>query len=72
MSEAWDNHPDEYAAGVADSINKVFNPVKDFHAAADVLHVDADAAWMLPIYGGRRLVAHLRSLGRMPYALRPS
>ncbi|UXY32891.1 YfbM family protein [Streptomyces sp. HUAS TT20] len=53
MSEAWDNHPDEYAAGIADSINKVWGTVNDLYAAADVLDTDADEPWTLPIYGGR-------------------
>jgi hypothetical protein len=53
MSEAWDNYPDEYAAGIADSIEKVFNSVNDLYAAADVLDADADKPWTLPIYGGR-------------------
>jgi hypothetical protein len=53
MSEAWDNHPDEYAAGIADSINKVWGTVNDLYAAADVLGTDADKSWTLPIYGGR-------------------
>ncbi|MET7518656.1 DUF1877 family protein [Streptomyces sp. NPDC005480] len=53
MSEAWDNHPDEYAAGIADSINKVWGTVNDLYAAADVLDTDADKPWTLPIYGGR-------------------
>ncbi|MFG2560177.1 DUF1877 family protein [Streptomyces sp. NPDC048496] len=57
MSEAWDNHADEYAAGIADSIEKVFNSVNDLYAAADVLDTDADKPWTLPIYGGRP-VAH--------------
>ncbi|KPI07886.1 DUF1877 family protein [Streptomyces mirabilis] len=57
MSEAWDNHPDEYAAGIADSIEKVFNSVNDLYAAADVPDADADKPWTLPIYGGRP-VAH--------------
>jgi hypothetical protein len=57
MSEAWDNHPDEYTAGIADSIEKVFNAVNDLYAAADVLDADADKPWTLPIYGGRP-VAH--------------
>lgn len=57
MSEAWDNHPDEYAAGIADSIEKVFNSVNGFYAAADVFNADVDKPWTLPIYGGRP-VAH--------------
>ncbi|WP_129307228.1 DUF1877 family protein [Streptomyces sp. L2] len=57
MSEAWDNHPDEYAAGIADSIEKVFSSVNDLYAAAEVLEADVDKPWTLPIYGGRP-VAH--------------
>lgn len=57
MSEAWDNHPDEYAAGVANSIDKVFSSVNDLYAAAGVLDADAAEPWMLPVYGGRP-VAH--------------
>ncbi|WP_406187210.1 hypothetical protein [Streptomyces sp. NBC_01006] len=57
MSEAWDNHPDEYAAGIADSIEKVFNSVNDLYPATDVLDAGADKPWTLPIYGGRP-VAH--------------
>ncbi|MFJ9682458.1 DUF1877 family protein [Streptomyces sp. NPDC101194] len=53
MSEAWDNLPDEYAAGVADSIGKVWNSVNDLCTAADVLDADANQHWTLPIYGGR-------------------
>ena len=53
MSEAWDNHPDEYAAGVACSINKLWNSVNDLYSAADVLEADTDKPWTLPIYGGR-------------------
>jgi hypothetical protein len=57
MWTAWDNHPDEYAAGIADSINKVWDDVNDLYAAADALEADADKLWTLPIYGGRP-VAH--------------
>ncbi|MFF4284220.1 DUF1877 family protein [Streptomyces sp. NPDC001633] len=44
MWKAWENHPDEYAAGIADSINKVWSSVDAFYAAAEVLEADADAA----------------------------
>ncbi|MEU9125315.1 DUF1877 family protein [Streptomyces sp. NPDC048506] len=57
MRAAWENHPDEYAAGIADSIDKVWDAVNDFYAAAAVLEADADELWTLPIYGGRP-VAH--------------
>ncbi|MEU5536937.1 DUF1877 family protein [Streptomyces sp. NPDC020362] len=57
MSAAWDNHPDEYAAGIADSIDKVWDAVNDLYAAADALEADTDKLWTLPIYGGRP-VAH--------------
>ncbi|MFR9797708.1 DUF1877 family protein [Streptomyces sp. MS06] len=53
MAEAWDNHPDEYAAGVADSIEKVFNSVHDLHAAAEALGAGVGSAWTLPVFGGR-------------------
>ncbi|MFG2874989.1 DUF1877 family protein [Streptomyces sp. NPDC048337] len=57
MWEAWENHPAEYAAGIADSIDKVWSRVNDLYAAAGVHPVDADGPWTLPIYGGRP-VAH--------------
>ncbi|AOP47134.1 DUF1877 family protein [Streptomyces lydicus] len=57
MSEAWGNHPDEYAAGIAVSIDKVWGGVNDLYAAAEVLDADAAKSWELPIYGGRP-VAH--------------
>ncbi|MCZ0987356.1 DUF1877 family protein [Streptomyces diastatochromogenes] len=57
MWEAWENHPDEYAAGIADSIDKVWHSVNDLYAAADARSVDTDKPWTLPIYGGRP-VAH--------------
>ncbi|MFF4011352.1 DUF1877 family protein [Streptomyces sp. NPDC001717] len=57
MSEAWGNHPDEYAAGIAESIDKVWDSVNGLYAAAGVLDADADDSWELPIYGGRP-VAH--------------
>ncbi|MFC9294459.1 DUF1877 family protein [Streptomyces sp. NPDC057011] len=57
MREAWENHPAEYAAGIADSIDKVWSSVDRLYAAADALAVDADKPWTLPIYGGRP-VAH--------------
>ncbi|MDV5143398.1 DUF1877 family protein [Streptomyces sp. SBC-4] len=53
MSEAWENDIDEYAAGIAHSINKGWDAVNDLYAAADALHADADRPWELPIYGGR-------------------
>ncbi|ANP52378.1 hypothetical protein J2Z21_008292 [Streptomyces griseochromogenes] len=57
MWKAWENHPDEYAAGIADSIDKVWSSVNDLYAAAEVLVAHADKPWTLPIYGGRP-VAH--------------
>lgn len=53
MSEAWDNHPDEYAAGITTSINKAYDSVNDLYAVADLLDTDAGKPWALPIYGGR-------------------
>ncbi|MEU9497962.1 DUF1877 family protein [Streptomyces sp. NPDC048196] len=67
MWKAWENHPDEYAAGIADSIDKVWSSVDALYAAGEVLAADADTdtdtdtdgdkPWTLPIYGGRP-VAH--------------
>ncbi|MEU2026706.1 DUF1877 family protein [Streptomyces sp. NPDC016469] len=53
MSEAWENDTEEYAAGIAHSINKGWDAVNDLYAAADALYADADKPWTLPIYGGR-------------------
>ncbi|MFB7611264.1 DUF1877 family protein [Streptomyces gardneri] len=53
MSDAWEDHVDEYAAGIACSINKGWDFVNDFYAAADAPDADADEPWNLPIYGGR-------------------
>ncbi|MER6922164.1 DUF1877 family protein [Streptomyces spiralis] len=57
MWEAWENHPAEYAAGIATSIDKVWDSVNDLYAVADGLDADAGRLWTLPIYGGRP-VAH--------------
>ncbi|WP_426368433.1 DUF1877 family protein [Streptomyces sp. E-08] len=53
MSEAWENHEDEYAAGIAHSIDKSWDAVNDLCAAADALSADAQDSGNLPIYGGR-------------------
>ncbi|MGW6394482.1 DUF1877 family protein [Streptomyces sp. NPDC055103] len=58
MSEAWDRHADEYAAGVTASLAKVWDSVNDLYAAADVPGADADKPWTLPIYGGRPVAHH--------------
>lgn len=57
MATAWENHPHEYAAGIAGSIDKVWSSVNELYAAAGVLEADAEEPWTLPIYGGRP-VAH--------------
>ncbi|WP_190016712.1 DUF1877 family protein [Streptomyces lucensis] len=57
MGEAWENHPAEYAAGIAVSIDRVWGAVNDLYAAADVRDADVAKPWELPIYGGRP-VAH--------------
>ncbi|MFF9850522.1 DUF1877 family protein [Streptomyces litmocidini] len=57
MAKAWDDHAVEYAAGVADSISKVWDSVNDLYTAADVAGTRAEGPWTLPIYGGRP-VAH--------------
>ncbi|WP_411110563.1 DUF1877 family protein [Streptomyces sp. c-19] len=53
MSDAWEDHGDEYAAGVTWSINKGWDSVNDLYAAADELGTDAGEPWTLPIHGGR-------------------
>ncbi|MFG2279520.1 DUF1877 family protein [Streptomyces asoensis] len=53
MYEAWENHPAEYAAGIAESIDKVFSSVNDLYAAAEALDPEAGEVSLLPIYGGR-------------------
>ncbi|MEU8577067.1 DUF1877 family protein [Streptomyces asoensis] len=53
MYEAWENHPAEYAAGIAESIAKVFDSVNDLYAASETLDPDVGELWLLPIYGGR-------------------
>ncbi|KUN85879.1 hypothetical protein AQJ66_13095 [Streptomyces bungoensis] len=63
MATAWNHHPDEYAAGVADSIDKAWSFVDDLYAAAGVPEVDAGEPWKLPIHGGRP-VAHSAGTGR--------
>ncbi|MFF0476367.1 DUF1877 family protein [Streptomyces sp. NPDC004284] len=61
MGAAWGNHPEEYAAGIADSIPKVWGAVNDLYASAEVLPADADKP-SLPVYGGRP-VAHSEVAG---------
>ncbi|CCK30525.1 hypothetical protein BN159_6146 [Streptomyces davaonensis JCM 4913] len=53
MWAAWENLPQEYAAGIAWAIDKVWHSVDDLYAAAHALLEDADEPWTLPIYGGR-------------------
>ncbi|MFZ3493876.1 DUF1877 family protein [Streptomyces sp. 5.8] len=55
MSEAWEDHIAECAAGVTWSINKGWDAVNDLYAAADALYTDAGEPGTLPIYGGRRV-----------------
>ncbi|MFB7447766.1 DUF1877 family protein [Streptomyces sp. NPDC056194] len=57
MAEAWDRHAEEYAAGVTDSISKIWGSVNDLYTAADTAGTGAEGTWTLPIYGGRA-VAH--------------
>ncbi|MER5583262.1 hypothetical protein ABT090_16710 [Streptomyces asoensis] len=49
MYEAWENHPAEYAAGIAESIDKVFSSVNDLYAAAEALDPEAGEVSLLPI-----------------------
>ncbi|MET9674478.1 DUF1877 family protein [Streptomyces sp. NPDC006482] len=53
MSQAWEDHVDEYAAGITWSINKGWDSVNDLYAAAGSLGSDIDEPWILPVYGGR-------------------
>ncbi|MFF9279982.1 DUF1877 family protein [Streptomyces griseosporeus] len=53
MSEAWSRHAEEYAAGIARSINKTWTLVDDLYAAARVIAPDPHEPWTLPVYGGR-------------------
>ncbi|MCX4774520.1 YfbM family protein [Streptomyces sp. NBC_01260] len=53
MSEGWDSHLNECEAGIATSINKAWDSVNDFYAAADIPDTGADEPSTLPIYGGR-------------------
>ncbi|MFF2773944.1 DUF1877 family protein [Streptomyces sp. NPDC058052] len=53
MSDAWDVHEEEYAAGITDSIDKIWGSVHEFYAAAGTLDTDPGEPWTLPVYGGR-------------------
>ncbi|MEU3659643.1 DUF1877 family protein [Streptomyces sp. NPDC032940] len=53
MWEAWEKHAEEYASGVAESIDKVWDAVNGFYAASDALPTGTGKLWSLPIYGGR-------------------
>ncbi|MGW0082268.1 DUF1877 family protein [Streptomyces sp. NPDC003393] len=57
MWEAWESLSDEYATGIAVSVDKVWGSIHDLYAAADVLDADSGEVSALPIYGGRP-VAH--------------
>ncbi|MER8045638.1 DUF1877 family protein [Streptomyces sp. NPDC094032] len=48
MATAWEHHEVEYAAGVADSIEKDFGLVHALYEAS------GDAAGWLPVFGGRQ------------------
>jgi hypothetical protein len=54
MWAAWEAHPEEYAAGIADSIEKDFGHVDELYTMGTDQGGDAtDAASTLPIFGGR-------------------
>lgn len=53
MAEAWTNRAAERAAGVAASIDKIWNTVNDLYAAAGSPEGGTGRPWTLPIYGGR-------------------
>ncbi len=52
MLTAWDNHREEYAAGVADSIEKDFAGVNQLYTGAPDGPKDATDPSGLPIFGG--------------------
>ncbi|MGW3806188.1 DUF1877 family protein [Micromonospora sp. NPDC005113] len=55
MWAAWEAHPEEYAAGIADSIEKDFGHVDELYTMGTD-HGDAtNAASTLPIFGGRQI-----------------
>ncbi len=54
MSNAWDHDDEEYAAGIATSINKSFDALDRLYAAAAVPEASTvGGPWTLPVYGGR-------------------
>ncbi|MGQ5261455.1 DUF1877 family protein [Micromonospora sp. ZYX-F-536] len=55
MSAAWSAHQEEYAAGIADSIDKDFGHVHELYTMAVDDGDGTNAANNLPIFGGRHL-----------------
>ncbi|MGI5521563.1 DUF1877 family protein [Micromonospora sp. CA-259024] len=64
---AWEDHQQEYAAGIADSIEKDFGHVHELYTmGAD--HGDAtNAASTLPVFGGRHI--HSPTKDQPPFVL---
>ncbi|MEU4714304.1 DUF1877 family protein [Micromonospora purpureochromogenes] len=55
MWAAWEAHPEEYAAGIADSIEKDFGHVHEIYTMRADQGDAANAASTLPIFGGRHI-----------------
>ncbi|SBT42087.1 DUF1877 family protein [Micromonospora auratinigra] len=55
MWVAWEAHPEEYAAGIADSIDKDFGRVDELYTKGVDRGDATSAASTLPIFGGRHV-----------------
>lgn len=53
MLAAWREIQTEFAAGIADAIEKDFDLVNDLYSTVRVIDNDSGGDWKLPIYGGR-------------------
>lgn len=55
MWAAWEAHPEEYSAGIADSIEKDFGHVDELYTMGTDQGDATNAASTLPIFGGRQI-----------------
>lgn len=55
MWAAWEAHPEEYAAGIADSVEKDFGRVHELYTMGADDQDATSAASNLPIFGGRHI-----------------
>ena len=67
MGDAWDVLEVEYAAGVAEAIEKDFGMLHELYSATPSVDGSADPGWELPVYGGR--VVNYPDHGRPPFVL---